>query len=383
MSPSKAADKCLRIAVLNRHFGKRFGGAEHYSVAIAEQLAQRHEVHVFAQEIEHPMVGLQAHRISRPLRKPRWFNQLWYAAATWWHTRTGFDAVLSHENTWHGQIQTIHVRPFKTGLFHQRTGWRKALKWLALATSPRLLTYWWLEKARMRPDAHRAIVATSSAVRQEILQAYPATASMLHTITPGVTLPTTSPDKAGMRAQLGLPASAPLALFVGNDYLKKGLPTLLRAMAHLPPLHLAVVGNTTHLATCQQQAQSLGLADRVHFLGALADMAPAYQAADFLVHPTTEDTYAMVVVEAMAHCLPVIVSGPRHCGVAAELVHQQDALLLDDPQDADALRGLIAQLQASPELAKRLAQAGRRFASQRSWAAAAAQYEVLALACQG
>lgn len=382
MSPSNAAAKRLRIAVLNRHFGKRFGGAEHYSVAIAEQLAQRHEVHVFAQEIEHPLTGVHNHHISRPLRKPRWLNQLWYATATWWHTRTGFDAVLSHENTWHGRIQTIHVRPFKAGLFHQRTGLRRALKWLSLLTSPRLLTYWWLEKARMRPQAHRAIVATSSAVRQEILQAYPAAATMLHTITPGVTLPTAPPDNAGMRQRLGLPPAVSLALFVGNDYIKKGLPTLLHALAALPQLHLAVVGNTTHLATCQTLAASLGIAERVHFLGALSDVTPAYQAADFLVHPTTEDTYAMVVVEAMAHGLPVIVSGPHHCGVSAELVHQQDALILDDPLDADALRRLIEQLRGSPALAESLVQAGRHFASQRSWAAAAAQYEALVLACR-
>ena len=36
----------LRIAVLNRHFGYRFGGAERYAAAIAEELSDTHEVHV-------------------------------------------------------------------------------------------------------------------------------------------------------------------------------------------------------------------------------------------------------------------------------------------------------------------------------------------------
>lgn len=382
MSPCKAANKRLRIAVLSRHFGARFGGAERYSVAIAEQLAQSHEVHVFAQDIDHLIDRLHIHRISRPLRKPRWLNQLWYAMATWWHTRSGFDTVLSHENTWHGQIQTIHVRPFKAGLFHERTGLRRTLKWLALVTSPRLLTYWWLEKARMHSQPHRTIVATSSTVRQEILRTYPAVAQSLHTITPGVTLPACSSDKTGIRERLGLPPAAALALFVGNDYIKKGLPTLLRALANLPQLHLAVAGNTTHLKVCQEQARSLGIADRVHFLGTQTDMSPIYHAADFLVHPTTEDTYAMVVVEAMAHGLPVIVSAPHYCGVSAELVHQQDALILNDPHNHNELYRLIAQLQNSPDLAHRLSQAGFRFASQRSWSAAAEQYLKLALACQ-
>ena len=48
----------LRIAVLNRHFGYRFGGAERYAAAIAESLSERHEVHVFSQEIEHAHPGI-------------------------------------------------------------------------------------------------------------------------------------------------------------------------------------------------------------------------------------------------------------------------------------------------------------------------------------
>ena len=124
MSDAESTTRRLRIAVLNRHFGYRFGGAERYAAAIVEELAARHEVHVFAQEIEHAFAGVTYHRISRPMAKPRWINQLWFALQTWWQTRQGFDVVHSHENTWHGQLQTVHVRPFKVGLFHGRQGLR-------------------------------------------------------------------------------------------------------------------------------------------------------------------------------------------------------------------------------------------------------------------
>ena len=154
----------LRIAVLNRHFGRRFGGAESYSVALVEQLAARHDLHVFAQEFDHPGLGITLHPVPRPLAKPRWLNQLWYAAWTWQATRRGFDVVHSHENTWHGDLQTVHVRPFKIGLFHDRKGLRRVLRWLSLFTSPRLLTYWWLEAGRFSPRPHRHIVATSGQV---------------------------------------------------------------------------------------------------------------------------------------------------------------------------------------------------------------------------
>ena len=79
MSDQALAPRRLRIAVLNRHFGYRFGGAERYAAAIVEAVAAQHDVHVFAQEIEHSFPGVTYHRVSRPLAKPRWFNQLWFA----------------------------------------------------------------------------------------------------------------------------------------------------------------------------------------------------------------------------------------------------------------------------------------------------------------
>jgi len=229
--------KRLRIAVLNRHFGYRFGGAERYAAAVVEELAAHHDIHVFAQEIEHSFAGVTYHRISRPLAKPRWINQLWFAWQTWRLTCKDFDVIHSHENTWHGQLQTVHVRPFKVGLFHGRKGLRRALRGLALLTSPRLLTYWWLEAARFSPRPNRLIVATSGQVMAETVHAYPHTAPHMHVIAPGVNLPNTQASSAHSRQQLSLPQDVPLALFVANDYAKKGLGTLLQALPEVPNLH--------------------------------------------------------------------------------------------------------------------------------------------------
>ena len=376
----------LRIAVLNRQFGARFGGAERYSVAVAEQLSQRHEVHVFAQILEGLPAGIQGHRIAGPLAKPRWLNQIWFALASWWLTRRGFDVVHSHENTWHGQVQTVHVRPFRVGFFAGRSVWRRTLRWLQLLTSPRLLSYFGLERARMQPQPGRCIVASSGTVAHEVLQAYPRAADCLHTITPGVHLPPAldaaqrSAQKTQARRQLGLPVNTPLVLFVGNDYLKKGLPALLQALARpeASGLQLAVVGLPTHRARCEALAQSLGVHTRVHFLGSLADVTPAYQAADCLAHPTTEDTFAMVVLEAMAHGLPVLVSGPSHCGISA-LLAPNEAVQLQDPQDEQAIANALARIALDADFAASLAEHGRRFASRHSWAEAAQAYEALYL----
>jgi UDP-glucose:(heptosyl)LPS alpha-1,3-glucosyltransferase len=120
-----------------------------------------------------------------------------------------------------------------------------------------------------------------------------------------------------------------------------------------------------------------GLEGRVRILGSLAQIELAYRAADCLVHPTLEDTYAMVVLEAMSHGLPVIVSSAQYCGISAELVDGIDALILKNPQSAPDLTQAIERLADEPTLSATLARAGVAFASRRSWRKVAAGYEAI------
>lgn len=370
----------LRVAVLNRIFARTGGGAESYSIALVEQLAPHHDVHVFAQTIHHQWPGVTYHTVSCPLRKPRWVNQLWYAFATWRATRTGFDVVHSHENTWHGQVQTIHVEPVRLSLFKGLAGGRRLLRWLKVATSPRLLTYLALEGARMRVGAGRQVVVTSPALGHDVTSAYPRMAGHLAVVTPGVNLPQEKPSTGQARQQLGLPATGRLLLLVANDYARKGLGTLLPALALLPgDVQLAVVGHTAQIPRFEAEAAALGLKGRVHFLGPLSDVGPAYCAADVLAHPTLGDTFAMVVLEAMANGLPVVVSGVDWCGISGLLTDGQEAVLLQSPTDAHALAAKLRAVLDDPALAEHLRDQGHQFAARHSWAAAAQACEAVYL----
>lgn len=371
----------LRVAVLNRIFDPAGGGAERYSIALVEQLAQRHDIHVFAQQIRHGAPGVTYHRVSMPCAKPRWLNQLWYATATWWATRQGFDIVHSHENTWHGQVQTVHVLPVKYNLFHGRAGWRRVLAWVKVWSSPRLLTYLGLERLRIAARGGRRVVVTSASLGDTLAATYPGTAAVTTVITPGVALPASpagATEQAAARLQLGLPPKGRCLLLVGNDYRKKGLGTLLRVLRDLPgDVVLAVVGNPGQIPVFERQAQAEGVAGRVFFLGSLQEVTPAYRAADCLVHPTLEDTFAMAVLEAMAHALPVVVSSAAYCGISSLLSHGEEALLLDDPQDAAKLAGTLKQLLDDDNLRQQLGNQARAFASRYQWPAIARQQEAV------
>ena len=380
-APLNPGRRKLRIAVLNRTFSPTGGGAERYSIALVEQLAARHEIHVFAQQIDHQWPGVFYHRVSALLLKPRWINQLWFATATWWATRQGYDVVHSHENTWHGNVQTVHVLPVKYNLFQGRTGWRRLLRYIKVATSPRLLTYLGLERARYAARPGRKIVVTSDSLRAIMAASYPASSPMLAVITPGITMPekpATPTSKQEARVLLGLPLEGHCLLFVGNDYKKKGLTALLNALAQLSAeVVLAVVGNPAHVTEFRAQLAALQLETRVFFLGSLPDVAPAYEAADSLVHPTLEDTFAMVVLEAMSHGLPVVVSGPQYCGISGLLQHGVNALVLDDPRNVASLTQTLQQLIASPVLQQTLSTGASGFARHYDWKALARQQEAL------
>jgi glycosyltransferase involved in cell wall biosynthesis len=368
----------MRIAIINRNFSRAAGGAESYAVSIAEQLAARHEVHVFSQEGNEPVAGIHYHRVASTGQKPRWLNQLVFAASSWWLTRKGFDVVHSHENTWHGQVQTIHVRPLRYNLLHGKRGWKRVWAWFQVWTSPRLVTYVWLEGARFARQRGRSIVATSEMLRQECEQAYPRSRKRLSVITPGTTLQQDTVTRTMARRKLDLPLEPPLLLFVANDYKRKGLDALLQALKQLPPeVQLVVAGKPGAAPPYVERVRELGLVSRVHFLGSQDDLVPAYRAADCLVHPTLEDTYAMVVLEAMSHGLPVVVSGPVHCGISRELHDGQEALLLHDPRNSADIARLARAVLDDADRADRLRGQGLVFAQAHTWERATLEYEAL------
>jgi glycosyltransferase involved in cell wall biosynthesis len=367
----------LKVAVLNRIFSPTGGGAERYSIALVEGLAHLHDIHVFAQEVNHNWPGVTYHKVSCFGKKPRWLNQLWYSYASWRATSKGFDIVHSHENVWHGNVQTMHVKTVKGSLFEGRSGLAKMMRWAKIVFSPRLISYLALEARRLSVHDGVAIVAVSQALEVELSVQYPACASKIHVITPGVSLPLVLQTKQEARKSLGLAQTGQFVLFVANDYARKGLASLLRALKAMPAASLIVVGHAGQIGRFKVTAEDLNIAHRVHFLGPLTNMALAYEAADVLAHPTLEDTFAMVVIEAMAHKLPVLVSDATYCGISSLLSDRCNAILIKNPHDSDLLKDELTKILGDPEMARQLSDAGYTFAAENTWNQICEQYENL------
>ena len=114
-------------------------------------------------------------------------------------------------------------------------------------------------------------------------------------------------------------SAAPVILFVGSGYQRKGLPTLLHALSRMArrDARLWVVGRDKQESLMRSLAQTLGVDERVMFLGAQTDVRPFYGTADVFALPTLYDPFPNAALEALACGLPLVTT--TTCG-AAELV---------------------------------------------------------------
>jgi hypothetical protein len=107
-----------------------------------------------------------------------------------------------------------------------------------------------------------------------------------------------------------------LILFVGSGYERKGLPTLLQALAAMErrDARLWVVGRDKQETLMRKLAQTLGIDQRVMFLGGQSDVRPFYGAADVFALPTLYDPFPNAALEAMASGLPLAYHPDLRCG---------------------------------------------------------------------
>jgi glycosyltransferase involved in cell wall biosynthesis len=165
-------------------------------------------------------------------------------------------------------------------------------------------------------------------------------------------------DMAALRRRLGLPEHAWLAGLFGRLASWKGQHIALEALARLPGVHLVLVGaplfgEDAYAQHLHEQAETLGVADRVHFAGFQDDVPAWMKAMDVILHTSTEpEPFGRVIVEGMAAARPVIAAA---AGGVTEIVRHQRNGWLVKPGDVAALADAIGALRADPAMAQRLA----------------------------
>lgn len=140
----------------------------------------------------------------------------------------------------------------------------------------------------------------------------------------------------------------------------KGFDVLLRALAWLEaqghPFRAILAGDGAEKPRLEKLARDLGLKDRIEFSGWISNRSDLFDRLDVLCVPSLEEAFGLVVIEGMAHALPVVVTdseGPRQI-----VDHERTGLVVrrGDPID---LGQALERILTDPELEQRLAKGGR------------------------
>lgn len=163
--------------------------------------------------------------------------------------------------------------------------------------------------------------------------------SNVHVQPLGVDLQTFNPDKRDptLKRGLGLDDDTRLLVFAGRGSKEKNLPVLLECMKHLGPnYHLLLVGS----GMPSQVPDNVTVLERFR---PVEDVARLLASADALVHAGDQETFGLVVLEAMASGIPVVVVA---AGAFNEIVPPACGLLCE-PNDPDAMASAVRELFAN------------------------------------
>lgn len=236
-----------------------------------------------------------------------------------------------------------------------------------LAMLPRYRTLRRLEGESFRPGAKTTALLLSRTQREAYSQAWHSEPDRLILLPPAMTAERRRPGhrtdgtRESVRGALGLGTADRAWLAVCVQPNTKGLDRTVAALRACENARLLVAGLAATSPAARKvvrQAERLGVAARIRWLGHREDMAQLMAAADLLVHPARYDTTGTVILEAIINGLPVVATSV--CGYAEHVAAAPAGIVLAEPF---AMATFLAALE-SAALAERRAQ----------WSLAGAQY---------
>ncbi|NWF39427.1 glycosyltransferase family 4 protein [Mariprofundus sp. NF] len=295
----------LKLVHIARHYGP-VGGMERYVWELTRELAlMGHQVTVLCEKLaaDSPPQGVEVIELGLVHWRPRWLAHLRFSrkVSAWVAANPDSERIIhSHERTAVHHVTTFHGPPFAK--VKSKPLWQRF--------SPRIAVNLWLERRELCGDQVRAVVPNSSLIANALLNYYPEiNERLVEPVSPGV-------DIIPARPQRLVDEEGGVIGFVGKEWRRKGLDIAVEIVSELkkrrPALQFVVAGpdpeKVAHLFS--------DWSDGYQLLGP-TDVAPLYASFDLLLHPARQEPYGMVIAEARAAGLPVLVSSA--CGICSEL----------------------------------------------------------------
>jgi glycosyltransferase involved in cell wall biosynthesis len=286
---------------------------------VAERLADRdHEVHLFARKAE-----------DLDLNKIRWHKVRgpgWPEVANFWsyHVKVNrgiperyFDIIHSVGcNTLRANVITIqNIQPAKKKIL-DRLG---SLEKVSIARRmTRALYLKVTSDAEYKLYTHRAgrrpplFLPVSRGVERELRQNYDIGPAPVKIVPNAADLnifkPISQEQRLAWRRENGLAAADILLIFVGGEWVRKGLDLAIRAVAHIPDRRakLYIAGDDPARETLKALASECGVTDRVILGGFRKDVPVALASSDIFLFPSWYEAFSLATIEAAACGLPVV-----------------------------------------------------------------------------
>lgn len=299
------------------HIVRRFGpvgGMENYVWELTHALVRAGQrVGVVCEQCfaeADPAIEVIELGVIRP--RPRWLAQLIFSRKVSRYVDSAelLDAIIhSHERSAVHQVTTFHGPPFLNRK-------NRALDFL----SPRIHTWNYLEKREVCGRQVQAVLPNSILIGDQLKRFYPAVADrVLAPAYPGVTT-----SFSAIKSQ----SDGKIIGFMGREWKRKGLDLAVAIVARLrsqnPAIKLLVAGCDPAeikqlFANWKDGYELLGWVKPEDFLAKI----------DLLLHPAHTEPFGMVIAEANAAGIPVIVSD--QCGIAPLITdHQGEVIALED-----------------------------------------------------
>jgi len=357
-----------RIAVVIPKYGLP-GGAEGFAAELTGRIANdpRFEIHVFANRWIASSDRITFHKVPI-IGFPRFLSSPSFAFfAGRKIAATGpFALIHTHDRIFKADIYTMHGVPHRW--------WIREVRKKRMSLFDRALAG--VEDHLVRNGGCSRFLAVSGLVRDIFVDQYKIDKTLVDVIHPGIE---TAPyeqinremSRREIRKRYNIKENETLILFVSMNFAIKGLDYILRGIGSLKKrnpgisIRLLVLGHGDE-KHYRKLASELGIADLVIFTGTIErkSLPDFYLAGDLFAMLSRFDTFGMVVLEAMAAGLPVLISG--RVGAKDLVTDGQNGFVIEDPADSDLVAGRIETM-LSGEIQKKMRIAALETARENTW----------------
>jgi glycosyltransferase involved in cell wall biosynthesis len=309
----------LRIAYAMINCNRRDGSARALN-EVAERIALKHEVHLFARRAEQiDLSHIRWHKMPGVSWPAVLDFATYHALAEFTIARRNFDIIHSvGPNAMAANVFTIpNIQPAKREVLSKQSEpgrifiARKFTRWLFLETTTLVEKRAYTHRPLRTPPL---FLPCSRGVEKELIKHYDIGAAPVRIIPNGadtnIFKPLGEAERELWRRVNGFHPQDIILIFAGGEWTRKGLDIAIQTLGKIraPTVKLFVAGHDAELRRFRSLACELGVKNRVTFGGFRRDMAVALGAADIFFFPSRYEAFSLATIEAAACGLPLVAS---------------------------------------------------------------------------